>query len=298
MKKSKCPVCDSYDTYQWYKADANVKKLSFTYEFSPSAKKTFRVVRCNNCSHVFCDPLPKDMYRYYEDVVDEKYLTQRDDRLATAKKIVSEISKYKRKGKVLDIGCATGDFLEVAKKKGFLVYGLELSKWSVKIARDKGLTVFRESIKTHAKKHQGQYDIVTLWGVIEHFEKPKEELEYINKLLKPSGIIVLWTGDVDSITSYVMGRNWWYWLGQHIQYFTRRSLYLLGKQTGFTQVFSKTYPQAATYVRLENSMARYKKKRLILLFFRLVFSIRPTWILYLPGEIFWMAKKTNTKKEK
>lgn len=295
MKKSVCPICKSSDTYQWYKANANVKNLSFTYEFSPQAKKTFRVVRCNTCSHVFCDPLPKDMYKYYEDVVDEKYLTQRDDRLATAKKIIGVISKYKKNGKILDIGCATGDFLEVAKKAGFETYGLELSKWSVKIARNKGLNIYRESIKTHAKKNKSKYDIVTLWGVIEHFERPKEELEYINTLLKPNGIVVLWTGDVDSITSYIMGRNWWYWLGQHIQYFTRRSLKRLGKETGFTQIFSKTYPQAATYNRLENSMARYEKKYLILPFFRFVFSFKDTWFLYLPGEIFWMAKKTSNK---
>lgn len=295
MKKSICVICKSSDTSQMYKRNADPKKLSFTYEFSPNAKKTLRVVRCNKCSHVFCDPLPKDMYKYYEDVVDENYLPQDVDRKATANKILKEISKYKKRGKILDIGCATGDFLEVAGTFGFTTYGLELSKWSAKIAQKKGITVYRESIEAHSRRFAGKYDLITLWGVIEHFENPRKELEYINKLLRPKGIIVLWTGDVDSITSKIMGRNWWYWLGQHIQYFTRKSLKLLGEQTGFEQIFSKTYPQAATYIRLENSMARYKKKSAILLFFKFIFSFKRTWFLYLPGEIFWMAKKTSYK---
>ena len=295
MKKSVCVICKSSNTRQMYAGNADVKKLSFTYEFSPNAKKTFRVVRCNNCSHVFCSPLPKDMYKYYEDVVDKNYLPQDVDRKYTARTILTEISKYKKKGEILDIGCATGDFLEVAQDFGYNATGLELSKWSVAIAQKKGLKIYCESIEAHAKRFTQKYDLVTLWGVIEHFEKPREELEYINKLLKPKGIVVLWTGDVDSVTSRLMGRNWWYWLGQHIQYFTRASLKLLGEETGFRQIFSKTYPQAATYIRLENSMARYKNKKILLLLFRFVFSFKKTWYLYLPGEIFWMAQKSTKK---
>lgn len=293
-RSSVCVICKSKDTKELYKSNANINRLSFTYEFSPNAKKTFRVVRCKSCSHVFCDPLPKNFYKHYLDVVDKKYLTQEEDRKATARVIIKEILKEKSKGKMLDIGCATGDFLVVAKEHGFVAEGLELSRWSSGIAKSKGITTYSHSIKVHSRKFPKKYDVITLWGVIEHFEDPLAEMENINALLKPNGIVVLWTGDVDSITSKLMGRNWWYWLGQHIQYFTRDSLGLLGDKTGFGEIFSKIYPQAVSYQKVENSMSRYKNKNLLFLF-RLLFSIRKIWFVKIPGEIFWMAKKTSEK---
>lgn len=291
FNKSVCVVCKSSNTSEWYKGNADPKKLSFTYEFSPQAKKTFRVVRCNNCTHVFCDPLPKNIYKYYEDVIDEVYLTQEIDRKLTAEVLVKKIIKYKKMGKILDIGCATGDFLEIAKKYKFDTYGLELSKWSSEIANKKGIKTFRESIEVHATRFPKKYDIITLWGVIEHFQNPLDEMVYINRLLKPGGIVVVWTGDVDSITSRLMGRNWWYWLGQHIQYFTRKSLKLLGENSGFRQVFSGVYPQAVTYPKVVNSMGRYRNYKLLLLFFKFLFSIKKVWFVLIPGEIFWIAKE-------
>lgn len=292
-KKSQCVICKSKNTTQLYKADANPKKLSFTYEFTPQAKKTFRVVRCNDCTHVFCDPLPNYLYKYYIDVVDSIYLTQENDRKHTAKVLLQEIKKFKKTGRILDIGCATGDFLEVARKFGYDVEGLELSKWSAKIASNKGIEVHRQSIKSFSERNKGRFDIVTLWGVIEHFEKPIDELQYIHKLLKNEGLLIVWTGDVDSITSKVMKRKWWYWLGQHIQYFTRKSLKRLGEATGFREILSKTYPQAVSLSKVENSMGRYRNYAFLLFFFRLVFFIKEIWVIKVPGEIFWIAKKTT-----
>ncbi len=293
---SVCPVCGSSKTKEWYKQNLDIKDLSFTYEFSPQVSKTFRVVRCTNCTHVFCDPIPKNIYKYYEDVVDEKYLLQEEDRKATAKTLLKVLQKYQQKGKLLDIGCATGDFLEVAREAGYTAEGIELSKWSSKIARKKNLKIYRAPLSSLAKRLSGKYDIVTLWGVIEHFEYLRQEMNYIHQIVKPGGILVVWTGDVDGIARKLLGRKWYYWMGQHIQYFSRKSLKLLGQETGFEEIFSKTYPQAMTYVRVANSLDRYSSKKMLLLPFRLVFALKPSWTLKIPGEIFWMAKKSSGKK--
>ncbi len=293
ITKAVCPICGSTDLVELYKSNANLKKIVFTYEFSIEAKKTFRVVKCKQCTHVFCNPIPENIYKYYVDVVDKKYLTQEEDRKVTARKLIQKIKKYKKKGNLLDIGCATGDFLEIAKLFGYNAEGLELSKWSADIARKKGLKIHNSTIYDFAKKNPNKYDVITLWGVIEHFENPKLEMENINKLLKPKGIVIVWTGDVESITSRIMKRNWWYWLGQHIQYFTRASLKLLGENTGFEQVFSSIYPQAVSYDKVENSMARYKNKKL-LTFFKYIFYFKKFIIVYIPGEIFWMGKKVKS----
>jgi hypothetical protein len=146
-------------------------------------------------------------------------------------------------------------------------------------------------LKLLAGQYPKRYDIVTLWGVIEHFENPGQEMVYINKLLKRGGLVALWTGDVDSIVSRLFGRRWWYWQGQHIQYFTRSSLNLLAEKNGFENVALKMYPFAANYEQLENSLSRYAFQKYIMPFVKLAFTIKPAWYLYLPGEMFWIARK-------
>jgi SAM-dependent methyltransferase len=160
-------------------------------------------------------------------------------------------------GKLLDVGCATGDFLSQAKNLGHAAEGLELSRWSSDIARKRRLRIYLETLQSLSSRFPKQYDIVTLWCVIEHFEHPGQEMAYINKLLKRGGHVALWTGDVDSIVSRLFGRRWWYWQGQHIQYFTRSSLNLLAEKSGFENGALKIYPFAANYEQLENSLSRY-----------------------------------------
>jgi 2-polyprenyl-3-methyl-5-hydroxy-6-metoxy-1,4-benzoquinol methylase len=89
------------------------------------------------------------------------------------------------------------------------------------------LIVHTEYLDSLEKKKPEHYDVVSLLGVIEHFADPLKELKHIRGLMKPDGVVVIWTGDVNSITSRVLGRKWWYWQGQHIQYFTHESLVAL-----------------------------------------------------------------------
>lgn len=288
---SKCPICKSENTVELYPSDVDIKKLSFTYEFTQESRKTFRVVRCRDCTHVFCSPLPKNIYKNYEDVVDLEYLRHSQSRKLSAKAVLSDISKYISNGRLLDVGCATGDFLSVANEFGYSVDGLELSHWSSEIARKRGINVYSNSIKSLARKFPKKYDVVTLWGVIEHFEYPGQEMQYLNQLLKPGGFLVLWTGDVDGIVSRLLGRKWWYWQGQHIQYFTHKSLNYLAEINGFEHIRTKRYPLAVTCKQLDNSLKRYRFKKLFMMLIKPMFIIKPIWYLRLPGEMFWIGRK-------
>jgi SAM-dependent methyltransferase len=292
----RCLVCDSKNAVELYPSDINLKKLSFTYEFSPESQKTFRVVRCADCTHVFCAPIPKNIYKNYEDVIDKEYLRHVKTRELSAKAVLTGIGKYAQGKKLLDVGCATGDFLKIAKDFGYVGEGLELSHWSSDIARKRGIKVYRETLKSLAKKAPQKYDVITLWGVIEHFERPAEEIEYLHKLLKPNGIIILWTGNVDGLMSRLLGRRWWYWQGQHIQYFTNKSLNFLGEAAGFEILTTKIYPIAATYEQMRNSLTRYRFHKYVLPFIKVVFMMKPIWYLRLPGEMLWVAQKRKGPK--
>ena len=289
-----CPVCGSNATHQKHPAEIVApEQVSFSYTFSPSHSKTFQVMRCDSCTHVFCAPIPSDIARNYQDVVDEEYLRHSSSRQMSAVPLLSTLRRYQPRGRLLDVGCATGDFLLAAREQQYSVEGIELSDWSSRIARGKGLSVYREYLDVFAPRHCDEYDVVTLWGVIEHFADPRREIRNIVDVLRPGGIAALWTGDVDSVTSRLLGKKWWYWQGQHIQYFTERSLTRLLREAGLDPVATRLYPFAASLETLANSLRRYRSRDLFLSILKPLFRVKPTWYLRIPGEMFFLARKSS-----
>ena len=295
MKSSKCTVCGSTDTFELYPANVEIEKLSFTYVKTPCSGKIFRTVKCKKCTHVFCSPIPKNIYKNYEEVVDKQYLRYTESIKVSARKILPIIKKYRSSGIILDVGCATGEFLEEARNFGYSVEGLELSRWSSDFVKRKGIRVYRERLEQLARKISGRYDVITLFGVIEHFENPIEEMKYISKLLKPGGLLVIWTGDINSLPSKILGKNWWYWQGQHIQYFSHQSLNYLTEHSGFKHIATKIYPFVATYGLLDNSLSRYPMRSVIMKTIRPFFKFKRTWTFYIPGEMLWFGSKIFEK---
>lgn len=291
-----CPVCRSNDVRVWYHSQiSDVNEVSFSYTFQPRHMRTFQVVRCMACTHAYCSPLPDEIAAHYEDVVDDEYLRHRNSRLLSSREVIRSILKRGGSGRLLDIGCATGDFLDAARESGFDTEGLELSSWSSKIAREKGLIVHQERLEAFTSRNEGRFDVITLIGVIEHFSEPAAEMERIRRLLRPGGMVVLWTGDVDSITSRLTGRRWWYWQGQHIQYFTRRSLELLCSRSGLETVGVERYPFAATSQTINNSLRRYPLHGLLSRLVSPAFALKPIWNLRIPGELLLFARRSIAK---
>lgn len=289
-----CPVCGSEDVVEWYPATVeSVEAVPFSYCFTPAHCKTFRVVRCRACTHVYCWPLPPEIGSRYRDVVDEVYLQHGPSRRLSAEAVLDDIAEYVPDGMLLDVGCATGDFLLCARERGYKVAGIELSRWSARLAREQGLDVHEEYVGAFSSRHHQQYDVVTLLGVIEHLASPAAEIRLVRDILKPGGMLVIWTGDVDSVTSRVLGRRWWYWQGQHIQYFTHASLRRLVESCGFQHARTGVYPFGATYDTIANSIRRYRGARLLSVPLRLCFSIKPTWLWRIPGEMLLFARRAS-----
>jgi SAM-dependent methyltransferase len=285
-----CPVCDSRSLRVLYPDTLKDGRLSLGYDFGPQHRLHFRVVACRDCSHVFASPRPTDIWRGYRETVDDAYLKNREDRVSTAEKVVREMRRVRAAGRLLDVGCATGDFLSVARRT-YDAEGLEISEWAAQAARSGGNRVHQCTLEEAAAAGM-RYDIVTLWGVIEHLEDPGAELAHIGRLLDHGGLVFVWTGDAASLPARLLGKRWWYVMGQHIQLFTRRSLVRLFAQNGFVLVRMSRYPYVMSLRSVAKSLMRYP------LVGRLASRLlggsalgRRTLTLKLPGEMLAVFRK-------
>jgi 2-polyprenyl-3-methyl-5-hydroxy-6-metoxy-1,4-benzoquinol methylase len=200
-----CPVCGNNDDNLFrvlYKDTLRGELPRFDYDFTPEHNKTYRIIVCKKCSHRYASPRPVNLWENYRDTEDIKYLKQKDDNMLTAQKVIERMHGFSKSGRLLDVGCSTGDFLAVAKDF-YDVEGLELSEWASDVAAGRDLKIHRCGLDVLSSKKQDHYDIITLWAVIEHFEFPEKELKNITKLLKKGGLVCLWTGNAHSILAKI-----------------------------------------------------------------------------------------------
>ncbi len=249
-----CPLCGRTDLKVLYPDTLGQEMPRFGYDFTPEHTRTYRVVLCRPCRHAFCSPRPARLWAEYAEVEDPAYLERQEDRIATAGQVLSRLQRFAPSGRLLDIGCATGDFLAVAREN-YQVEGLELSAWAAAIARRRGLTLHETDL---AGFHpNAPFDLLTLWGVIEHFEDPAREVRTMSRLVRPGGLVCLWTGDREAWLARLLERRWWYIQGQHLQVFSRASLEKVFRDAGFETLWVGRYPCVMTMRSIAKSLRRY-----------------------------------------
>ena len=106
-----------------------------------------------------------------------------------------------KRPKLLDIGCGIGDFSFLAKKEGWKVEAVEFNSRAAAYARDNfDISVHEENLED-CTFQKGQFDIVTMWGVLEHLLKPKDLLSQVRNYLNSEGILVV---EVLVMTAYLL----------------------------------------------------------------------------------------------
>ncbi len=279
-----CPVCNSKNIKVLFPDTLGSKNPQMDYNFSKEHTLTYQIVQCKTCTHAYASPRPRNLVQHYKDVRDDVYLAGEDQYLSTYHKVIKTLQRFRVSGTLLDIGCSTGLFLSVAKNF-YHVEGCELSSWATEIAETRELTIHKcELSKIQTDK---LFDIITLWGVIEHFEYLGEEIRNIYNLLNKNGIVCLWTGDISAFPARLLGKNWWYIQGQHIQYFTRKSLTKLFIDNEFKELYIDLYPYVMTMSYIHKSLARYPLLHLMTKPFlcnKIINNLKLT--LKLPSEMF------------
>ena len=99
-------------------------------------------------------------------------------------------------------------------------------------ARKNGLQVV-EGTQASAGFAEGQFDVITMWDVIEHVGDPAAELREAYRLLRPGGILVVHTMDIDSLFARVMGQQWPWLMEMHLFYFSQRTLRRMVERAGY-----------------------------------------------------------------
>jgi 2-polyprenyl-3-methyl-5-hydroxy-6-metoxy-1,4-benzoquinol methylase len=149
---------------------------------------------------------------------------------------VAFIRKFVPCGRLLDIGCAYGFFLQEAKRY-YDVAGIELAADAAEHCRRHGLNVVTGVADASTMARLGTFDVITLFDVIEHLPEPDEVLAHAARHLRPGGVLVVTTGDFASMAARVMGPKWRLMTPpQHLCFFTRESIRAMGESVGLSLI--------------------------------------------------------------
>lgn len=205
------------------------------------------LVQCQNCGFVYVSPRPdaQELYALYGEtyfhnadsgvVGYTNYIHDEPNIRRTAQRRMKQLEQYIQPGKLLDVGCATGFFMDEARKRGWTVEGLDVSSFGVDYARRQFGLDARHGTLTDLDFAAGGFDLVTMWDVIEHVPDPTGYVRRAAELVRAGGVISLATPDVDSIPARLAGKRW---VGfklseEHVYYFSVRTLTRMLSDAGF-----------------------------------------------------------------
>lgn len=131
------------------------------------------------------------------------------------------INTKSQKGKLLDIGAGTGDFLVVANNDGWETNGIEPSEKAKAIAISKGVN-FSDNL---SELESNSFDVITMWHVLEHVPNLEEYIIELKRLLKPSGTIIIAVPNFKSFDAEYYGKFWAaYDVPRHIWHFSKTAI--------------------------------------------------------------------------
>lgn len=201
----------------------------------------YKIVKCAECGLMYTEDFTKGRVSYSGDeyfTQQNQYVNRWDEFCFMLQPLLDKIVRFKRGGKLLDIGAGVGVLMFIAAKCGFLAKGVEISEWASAFARDKkGLDVLTGTLET-ARLTETSFDVVTINHVLEHVEFPGELLKNVRRLLKADGLLVI---GVPNIGSFMARLRRGKWLSlrpdEHIWHFSPETLKRLVNRAGFEVVY-------------------------------------------------------------
>lgn len=207
-----CPLCGS---------QKHEKFLTTFDRFNLNTELDFQIVACLTCDFKFLNPRPKPevISRFYESEGYQPFLStqsrlnlsDRIYRLVRKAAIIgkrSSIEKLKSRGKLLDVGCGTGEFLDEMQKHGWQVEGIEKDTEAAEFARRKYSLNIHTTSLGECNFPEKSFDVITMWHVLEHLYQPLESLKTVQMLSKDDGVILVATPNISSFDAGFYKTNW------------------------------------------------------------------------------------------
>jgi 2-polyprenyl-3-methyl-5-hydroxy-6-metoxy-1,4-benzoquinol methylase len=221
----------------------------------------------------FPKPSPENLPSYYES---DDYISHTDGKRSlfekgyqfikgiALKNKLKLINQQSQKGKLLDIGAGTGDFLVVAKQEGWQIVGIEPNEKAKNSAINKGVT-FADSLNS---LENNSFDVITMWHVLEHVPNLEEYITELKRLLKPSGTIIIAVPNFKSFDANFYGKFWAaYDVPRHIWHFSKTSIEKIFKNKELKLVNTLPMKFDSFYVSLLSEKYKTGKMNFIKAFF-------------------------------
>jgi 2-polyprenyl-3-methyl-5-hydroxy-6-metoxy-1,4-benzoquinol methylase len=212
---------------------------------------SFHIVRCRQCGLVYVNPrhgedalheIYTESYYDHDGITNglefygyDDYLRDEENIKITFAKRLKTIERYATKGRLLDVGCATGFFLDLARGQGWEVVGTEVSNFAARYARERfGLDVRVGTLRDLSLPDEA-FDVVTTWDVIEHVLDPMAELQEMRRILRDDGILSIITPNAGSLVARLLGRRWEEFrrVREHVYFFSGSTLTQMLQKVGF-----------------------------------------------------------------
>lgn len=198
------------------------------------------ILFCGSCGHRWLRTTEEERRSVEAGTYTHDYAGYRPDPAFT--KTATEVTRAELTARVpppariLDVGCGAGDFMTVATAAGYQVEGIDISEASAEICRSRGLDARAANFLTY--EFATQFDLITMWDVVEHLREPASFFRRARVLLRGGGYLfakIPSFGDLSVRLANFWPRTAGTLLGapSHVQYFDRDSLTALLERTGF-----------------------------------------------------------------
>ncbi|MFZ6017578.1 MAG: class I SAM-dependent methyltransferase [Nitrospirota bacterium] len=153
------------------------------------------------------------------------------------------------RGKLLDVGCASGQFLVKMRDLGWEVVGVEPDGQAVKVARERFDLSVHEGVLEEAGFPDNTFDAITMNHVIEHVLDPIATLKECRRVVKPDGKLVVITPNIESLGHRLFGKAWrGLEVPRHLYLFSRDTLWACAEQAGLQVIKVWTTPRSARWI--------------------------------------------------
>lgn len=231
LEKTNCIICNSSNSIE-------------LHNFAP-----FKVLRCKECCAVFLSPRLEEAeiiklyesdeyFRSYSENISNSYEIQKDSLNATFQRFIQLLQKRDllRQGKLLEIGCAYGNFLSEVRPLFDYTAGIDFSNDALEKAKNHADIVLQGGIE-RLEDFTIDFDTIISINVIEHVYNPHEFVSKAYSKLSNNGVLILITPKFDGLWYRCLKNKWYsFKIPEHVCFYNHKSLHKLFSDNGFKEI--------------------------------------------------------------